>query len=98
MSVIIPKTMIDEEFKTRIHSLEHRFGSKEKVEEYMLTHSYKRKQSDSGHVMEYEKEPCFNFEMHRALYHTNNPAFYAYYKDVKERLKKGIQDTLFQRL
>lgn len=35
MSVIIPKTMIDEEFKTRIHSLEHRFGSKEKVEEYM---------------------------------------------------------------
>ena len=35
MSVIIPKTMIDEEFKSRIHSLEHRFGSKEKVQEYM---------------------------------------------------------------
>ena len=60
----------------------------EKVEEYMLAHSYKRKQSDSGHVMEYEKEPCFNFEMHRALYHTNNPVFYAYYKDVKKKLIK----------
>jgi len=35
MSVIIPKTMIDEEFKSRIHSLEHRFWSKEKVQEYM---------------------------------------------------------------
>jgi FKBP-type peptidyl-prolyl cis-trans isomerase (trigger factor) len=35
MSVSIPKTMIDEEFKSRIHSLEHRFGSKEKVEEYL---------------------------------------------------------------
>ena len=34
MSVIIPKTMIDEEFKSRVHSLEHRFGSKEKVQEY----------------------------------------------------------------
>lgn len=35
MSVIIPKTMIDEEFKTRIHSLEHRLWSKEKVQEYI---------------------------------------------------------------
>ena len=35
MSVIIPKTMIDEEFKSRIHSLEHRFWSKEKVQEYL---------------------------------------------------------------
>ena len=35
MSVIVPKTMIDEEFKSRVHSLEHRFGSKEKVQEYM---------------------------------------------------------------
>jgi trigger factor len=35
MSVIIPKTMIDEEFKSRVHSLEQRFGSKEKVEEYL---------------------------------------------------------------
>ena len=35
MSVIIPKTMIDEEFKSRVRSLEQRFGSKEKVQEYM---------------------------------------------------------------
>ena len=35
MSVIIPKTMIDEEFKSRVNSLEQRFGSKEKVQEYM---------------------------------------------------------------
>ncbi|MDR0607494.1 MAG: hypothetical protein LBG52_03945 [Candidatus Peribacteria bacterium] len=35
MSVVIPKTMIDEEFKSRLHSLEQRFGSKEKVEEYL---------------------------------------------------------------
>ena len=60
----------------------------EKVEAYMLSVGYKRKQSDSGHVMEYEMEPCFNFEMHRALYHTNNPAFYAYYKEVKKKLIK----------
>jgi FKBP-type peptidyl-prolyl cis-trans isomerase (trigger factor) len=35
MSVAIPKTMVDEEFKSRIQSLEKRFGSKEKVEEYL---------------------------------------------------------------
>ena len=35
MSIIIPKTMVEEEFKSRLHSLEHRFGSKEKVEEYL---------------------------------------------------------------
>ena len=58
------------------------------VEEFMLSRGYKRKQSDSGHVMEYEKEPCFNFEMHRSLYHTNNPVFYDYYKDVKQKLIK----------
>ena len=60
----------------------------EQVEQYMLGEGYQRKQSDSGHVMEYEKEPCFNFEMHRSLYHSNNPAFYNYYKDVKNRLLK----------
>ena len=58
------------------------------VEEFMLSRGYKRKQSDSGHVMEYEKEPCFNFEMHRSLYHTNNPVFYDYYKDIKQKLIK----------
>ena len=35
MSVIIPKTMVEEEFKSRLHSLEHRFWSKEKVQEYL---------------------------------------------------------------
>ena len=60
----------------------------EQVEQFMLEGGYRRKQSDSGHVMEYEKEPCFNFEMHRALYHTNNPLFYSYYEDVKSRLLK----------
>ena len=60
----------------------------EQVEQFMLAEGYERKQSDSGHVMEYEKEPCFNFEMHRTLYHTNNPVFYNYYKDVKSRLLK----------
>jgi FKBP-type peptidyl-prolyl cis-trans isomerase (trigger factor) len=39
MSVIIPKTMIEEEFKSRLHSLEQRFGSKEKVEEYLKSMS-----------------------------------------------------------
>ena len=58
------------------------------VEDFMLSQGYARKQSDSGHVMEYEKAPCFNFEMHRSLYHTNNPVFYDYYKDVKEKLIK----------
>ena len=58
------------------------------VEEFMLSRGFIRKQTDSGHVMEYEKKPCLNFEMHRALYHTNNPVFYEYYKDVKSRLIK----------
>jgi FKBP-type peptidyl-prolyl cis-trans isomerase (trigger factor) len=35
MSVTIPKTMVDQEFQSRIQSLEKRFGSKEKVEEYL---------------------------------------------------------------
>ncbi|MDR2189936.1 MAG: hypothetical protein LBP53_01810 [Candidatus Peribacteria bacterium] len=35
MTVVIPKTMVEEEFKNRLHSLEQRFGSKEKVEEYL---------------------------------------------------------------
>ena len=35
MAIVIPKTMIDEEFKSRVKSLEQRFGSKEKVEEYL---------------------------------------------------------------
>ena len=39
MSVIIPKTMIEEEFKSRVHSLQQRFGSKEKVEEYLKSMS-----------------------------------------------------------
>ncbi|MBQ3431199.1 MAG: nucleotidyltransferase family protein [Clostridia bacterium] len=63
------------------------------VESYMLSRGYRRKQSDSGHVMEYEKEPCFNFEMHCTLYHTNHPVFYAYYKDVKERLIKDADNV-----
>ena len=58
------------------------------VREFMLKNGYRAKEGDSGHVDEYEKEPCFNFEMHRALYHTNNPVFYDYYKDVKNRLLK----------
>ena len=60
----------------------------EKVEQFMLAEGYIRKQGDSGHVMEYEKEPCFNFEMHRSLYYSNNPVLYDYYKDVKSRLLK----------
>lgn len=59
----------------------------DRVEEWMLARGYRRKQSDSGQVMEYEKEPCFNFEMHRSLYHTNS-SFYDYYQNVKERLMK----------
>ncbi|MDD2537657.1 MAG: trigger factor [Candidatus Absconditabacteria bacterium] len=35
MTISIPKTMVDEEFKSRVSSLEQRFGSKEKVEEYL---------------------------------------------------------------
>ncbi|MBR2589983.1 MAG: nucleotidyltransferase family protein [Clostridia bacterium] len=63
------------------------------VEQYMLSHGYQRKLSDSGQVMEYEKAPCFNFEMHRALYHPNNTVLYAYYKDVKERLIKDSDNA-----
>jgi FKBP-type peptidyl-prolyl cis-trans isomerase (trigger factor) len=34
MSIVIPQTMIHEEFKSRMKSLEERFGDKEKVEQY----------------------------------------------------------------
>jgi FKBP-type peptidyl-prolyl cis-trans isomerase (trigger factor) len=34
MKVIIPQTLINEELKTRIKSLEERLGGKEKMEEY----------------------------------------------------------------
>lgn len=34
MTVTVPKTLIDEEQKTRIKSLEQRLGGKEKLEEY----------------------------------------------------------------
>ena len=34
MSIIIPQTMIHQEFKSRMDSLEKRFGDKEKVEQY----------------------------------------------------------------
>lgn len=63
------------------------------VERFMLSQGFRRKQTDSGHVMEYEKEPCFNFEMHRSLYHTNNTVFYEYYKDVKNILIKDEDNS-----
>ena len=34
VNVIIPKSMIDQEFKVRMDNLKHRFGSEEKVKEY----------------------------------------------------------------
>ena len=64
----------------------------DEVDAFMLSRDFKRKQGDSGHVMEYEKEPCFNFEMHRSLYHTNNPVFYKYYEDVKSMLIKDDEN------
>lgn len=35
LKVVIPQTMINEEFKVRMKNLEERFGSAEKVEEYL---------------------------------------------------------------
>ena len=34
VNVVIPKTMIDQEFKVRMDNLKHRFGSEDKVKEY----------------------------------------------------------------
>jgi len=34
MKIIIPNTLINEEFKTRMKSLEQRFGDQEKVKQY----------------------------------------------------------------
>jgi FKBP-type peptidyl-prolyl cis-trans isomerase (trigger factor) len=34
MKIIIPQTLIQEEFKSRMASLEKRFGSQEKVADY----------------------------------------------------------------
>ena len=38
VSVIIPKTMVDQELKVRMQNLEKRFGSAEKVKEYFQQH------------------------------------------------------------
>lgn len=58
------------------------------VHDYMVGQGYEDKSYLEGHVDEYIRKPCFNFEMHRALYHTNNRKLHDYYKDVKDRLIK----------
>ena len=61
----------------------------EQVKKYMLQNGYTL--NDYGgeeYVDEYKKEPCFNFEMHRLLFHQNNAVFFPYYKEVKNRLIK----------
>ena len=59
----------------------------EQVREYMVSLGYEVISFGEGNHDVYEKEPVYNFELHRALYgaaHDNN--WEQYYRDVKERL------------
>lgn len=60
----------------------------EQVKDYMVAKGYSIKNYNKGHVDEYQKEPCYNFEMHKYLYYYKSPVYFEYYKDVKKRLKK----------
>lgn len=59
----------------------------EQVREYMVSLGYEVISFGEGNHDVYEKEPVYNFELHRALYgaaYDNN--WEQYYRDVKERL------------
>lgn len=59
----------------------------EQVREYMVSLGYEVISFGEGNHDVYEKEPVYNFELHRALYgaaHDNN--WEQYYRDVKERM------------
>lgn len=59
----------------------------DEVRKYMESQGYKAVSVGLGNHDVYEKEPVYNFELHRALYgamHQNN--WEDYYRDIKERL------------
>lgn len=59
----------------------------EEIREHMISSGYRVESFGQGNHDVYEKEPVYNFEMHRALYGAaNDNNWDAYYKDVKKRL------------
>lgn len=59
----------------------------EEIREHMISSGYRVESFGQGNHDVYEKEPVYNFEMHRALYGAaNDNNWEAYYKDVKNRL------------
>lgn len=66
----------------------------DEVRNYMVSRGYTVESFGQGNHDVYEKEPVYNFEMHRALYgaaHDNN--WEMYYKDVKSRLLRDEESS-----
>ena len=59
----------------------------EKLRAYMVEQGYTVLHEDYGFVDVYEKEPVYNFEMHRALYgESDKNTWEKYYRNIKDRL------------
>lgn len=62
---------------------------KDKVKKIMSDLEFKMKADDSGHDLEFVKDPIFNFEMHTELFGSGHESsMNDYYDDVKKRLLK----------
>ena len=58
-----------------------------KIKEFMKFHGYEEVSVGQGNHDVYEKEPVYNFEMHRALYIASQDRNWEeYYRDIKKRL------------
>lgn len=65
----------------------------QEVRQYMVSQGYKVESYGDSHHDVYEKNPVYNFELHRSLYTSSQkPAWAAYYKNIKEKflLQDGV--------
>ena len=57
------------------------------VKQYMVSRGYKVESYGENHHDVYEKNPVYNFELHRSLYTSSHKQVWAaYYKNIKEKL------------
>ncbi len=57
------------------------------VRQYMVSRGYKVESYGENHHDVYEKNPVYNFELHRSLYTSSHKQVWAaYYKNIKEKL------------
>ena len=66
--------------------------SSETVTDFFTRQGYKFKKDEHSNHDIYYKEPFFNFEMHRYLFHRSLP-YYKYYSGVKDRLIKDADNS-----